>query len=117
MDRPDSAPVVVCRLGRRLVGDDGQAPSEHETRLLAAAEEPRPALLRTARLGAIDYLDVERFIAEKLKSGHGPKQVREMVSILSLIMKCAVKANARKDNPAAGHELRVPHRRVRKSRC
>ena len=27
-------------------------------------------------------------------------------------MKCAVKANARRDNPAAGHELRVPRRRV-----
>ena len=66
----------------------------------------------SARLGAIDYLDVERFISEKLKSGHGPKQVREMVTVMSLIMKCAVKANARKDNPAAGHELHVPHRRV-----
>ena len=66
----------------------------------------------TARLGSIDYLDVEQFIAEKLKSGHGPKQVREMVTVLSLIMKCAVKANARRDNPAAGHELRVPRRRV-----
>ena len=35
-----------------------------------------------------------------------------MLSVLSLIMKCAVKANARKDNPAAGHELRVPQRRA-----
>ena len=42
-----------------------------------------------------------------------PKQVREMVTVLSLIMKCAVKANARRDNPAAGHELHVPYRRVR----
>jgi hypothetical protein len=67
---------------------------------------------RGARLGTIDYLDVEGFIAEKLKSGHGPKQVRQMVSILSLIMKCAVRANARKDNPAAGHALRVPQRRA-----
>jgi len=67
----------------------------------------------TARLGGIDYLDVERFIAEKLKGGHGPKQVREMVTVLSLIMKCALKANARRDNPAAGHKLHVPYRRVR----
>ena len=52
------------------------------------------------------------FISEKLRSGHGPKQVREMVTVMSLIMKCAVKANARKDNPAAGHELHVPRRRV-----
>jgi integrase len=65
-----------------------------------------------ARLGAIDYLDVERFMAEKLGSGHGVKQVRQMLSVLSLIMKCAVKANARRDNPAAGHELRVPQRRA-----
>lgn len=64
------------------------------------------------RLGAIDYLEVERFITEKLASGHGRKQVRQMVSVLSLIMKCAVKANARKDNPAAGHELRAPHGRA-----
>ncbi len=66
----------------------------------------------SSRLTAIDYLDVERFIAAKLGSGHGPKQVREMVSIMSLIMKCAVRANARRDNPAAGHQIRVPHRRV-----
>ena len=65
-----------------------------------------------AQLGAIDYLDVERFIADKLGSGHGPKQVRQMVSVLSLIMKCAVRANARRDNPAAGHQLRVPVRRA-----
>ncbi len=52
------------------------------------------------------------FISEKLRSGHGPKQVREMVTVMSLIMKCAVKANARKDNPAARHELHVPRRRV-----
>jgi hypothetical protein len=27
-------------------------------------------------------------------------------------MKCAVKSNARKDNPAAGHQLKVPRNRV-----
>jgi integrase len=66
----------------------------------------------SAPLTAIDYLDVERFIADKLASEHGPKQVREMISIVSLIMKCAVRANARRDNPGAGHELRVPPGRV-----
>ena len=65
-----------------------------------------------AKLGTIDYLDVERFIAEKFKAGHGAKHVSEMVTVLSLVMKCAVKANARKDNPAAGHELRVPRGRA-----
>lgn len=63
-----------------------------------------------ARLGAVDYLDVERFIARKLANGHGPKQVREMVTVVSLVMQCAVRANARRDNPAAGHRLPVPRR-------
>jgi integrase len=67
------------------------------------------------RLGAIDFMDVERLIAQKLEAGYGAKQIREMVTVISLIMKCAVRANARKDNPATGHELRVPRRRVRAS--
>jgi integrase len=37
------------------------------------------------------------------------------VTVVSLIMKCAIKSNARKDNPAAGHELRVPRQRVRQA--
>src|SRR5713101_7586211 len=59
-------------------------------------------------LASIDFVDIERFIAAKLKAGNGPKHVREMVSILSLIMKSAVKSNARKDNPAAGHRIKIP---------
>ena len=35
-----------------------------------------------------------------------------MVSVVSLIMKYAIRANARRDNPAAGHQLRVPVRRA-----
>ena len=46
----------------------------------------------SAALTAVDYLDVERFIADKLTSGHGPKQVREMVSIVSLIIDAVVQA-------------------------
>jgi integrase len=66
-------------------------------------------------IAAIDWMDVERFIADRLKAGHGAKHVREMVTVVSLIMKCAIKSNARKDNPAAGHELRVPRQRVRQA--
>jgi len=35
-----------------------------------------------------------------------------MVNVVSLIMKCAIKGNALRDNPAAGHELRVRKTRV-----
>ncbi|HET9077183.1 MAG TPA: N-terminal phage integrase SAM-like domain-containing protein, partial [Acidimicrobiales bacterium] len=62
----------------------------------------------SCQLGAIDYLDVERFIADKLRDGHGAKQVREMVTVISLIMQCAIRTNARRDNPAMGHLLRLP---------
>lgn len=64
-------------------------------------------------MGAIDYLEVEQFIAAKLREGLSPKKVRDAVSVVSLVMKCAVRANARKDNPAAGHAIRVPRRKVR----
>lgn len=64
------------------------------------------------RLSEIDYLDVEQFIAAKLDSGLSAKKVRDAVSVLSMIMKCAVRANARKDNPAAGHHIDVPRRKL-----
>jgi integrase len=64
-------------------------------------------------MGNIDYMDVERFVAAKLSAGMSPKKVQDAVSVISLIMKCAVKSNARKDNPAAGHEIRVPRRKMR----
>jgi integrase len=65
------------------------------------------------RLASIDYMDVERFIATELRAGLGPKKVRDAVSVVSLIMRCAVRANARKDNPAAGHDIEVRRRKVR----
>lgn len=58
------------------------------------------------RLGDISYLDIEMFIADVLDEGLSPKYVRECVSAVSLIMKLAVKANLRLDNPAAGHSFR-----------
>jgi integrase len=64
-------------------------------------------------LAAIDFLDVERFIADKLEDGHSVKHVREMVTIVSNVIKTAMRANARKDNPAAGHALQPPRKRIR----
>ncbi len=65
------------------------------------------------RMGLIDYLEVEQFIAKKLRQGLSPKKVRDAVSVVSLVMKCAVRAKARNDNPAAGHEIKVRRRKVR----
>jgi len=48
-------------------------------------------------MGAIAYLEVEQFIAAKLRQGHSPKKVRDAVSVVSFVMKCAVRANARND--------------------
>ena len=63
-------------------------------------------------MSSIDYLDVEQFIAHKLDQGLSAKKVRDAVSVISLIMKCAVRSNARKDNPAADHQIRVPRRKL-----
>lgn len=59
----------------------------------------------------IDYADVEEFIAGKLEAGLSPKYVRDMVSVVALIMDGAIRAKARRDNPAHGH--RIPRRRRR----
>ena len=65
------------------------------------------------RIVDIDYLDVESFLADRLAAGLSPKRVREALSVLSLIMKCAVRSGVRRDNPAAGHELPIRRRKVR----
>lgn len=64
------------------------------------------------RLGDIDYLDVEMFIADLLEEGLSSKYVRECLCVLSLIMKLAVKSRLRLDNPAAGHSLPTQTRRI-----
>lgn len=64
------------------------------------------------RIGTISYTDVESFISSKLEAGLGAKHVREMVNVLSLIMNTAVRANAIRANPAAGHKLHVRRRRI-----
>lgn len=60
-------------------------------------------------MNRIDYAEVERFISDKLGDGHSAKRVRDMVSIVSLIMKLAMKSKARRDNPAKEHT--IPHRK------
>ncbi|MGA8725374.1 MAG: tyrosine-type recombinase/integrase [Acidimicrobiales bacterium] len=61
----------------------------------------------------IDYQDVEEFIADRLSSGLSPKYIRECVSVLSLVMKAAMRSKVRRDNPAAGHSIAVRRRRIR----
>jgi integrase len=65
------------------------------------------------KVAQIDYVDVEDFISDRLAAGLSPKYVRECVLVLSLIMRLAVKGNIRRDNPAAGHELKVRQRKLR----
>jgi len=65
------------------------------------------------QVAALDFMSVEDFIADRLTEGHGPKQVREMVSILSLIMKAAMLGRARNDNPAKDHTVPMPSRKIR----
>ena len=64
------------------------------------------------RLSDIDYMDVEDFIAHQLNRGLSPKFTRDCVSVLSLIMKSAVRANLRRDNPAADHHIPIPKRKL-----
>jgi len=60
----------------------------------------------------ITYMVVEEFIAHLLAKGLNPKHVRDCVSVLSLVMKAAVRANVRKDNPAAEHHIPIPRRKL-----
>ena len=66
----------------------------------------------TRMQGSIDWVEVEQFIAGKLADGHSPKRVRDMVSIVSSIMKSAVRAGLRRDNPAADHSIPVRRAKV-----
>ena len=66
----------------------------------------------TRMQGSIGWVEVEQFIAGKLADGHSPKRVRDMVSIVSSIMKSAVRAGLRRDNPAADHSIPVRRAKV-----
>ena len=63
-------------------------------------------------LSDISYIDVEEFITHLLGQGLSPKYTRDCVSVLSLVLKSAVRANVRKDNPAADHNIPVPRRKL-----
>ena len=65
------------------------------------------------QIASIDFMHVEDFIAAQLKAGQSPKQVKEMVSICSLIMKAAVLGRARNDNPAKDHTVPMQSRKIR----
>jgi integrase len=64
------------------------------------------------RIADIDYMDVEDFIAHLVNRSLSANFTRDCVSVLSLIMKTAVKANLRKDNPAADHHIPIPKRKL-----
>lgn len=64
-------------------------------------------------MGSIDYAAVELFLADRREKGLGPKTLRERLSVLSLILKFAVKARALSENPAAGHEVVVRRNKLR----
>jgi len=50
-------------------------------------------------LASIDYMGVERFIAEKLTEGKlGPKKVRDWVSVVSPVVQAAVRSGVRRDS-------------------
>jgi integrase len=63
-------------------------------------------------LSDISYIDVEEFITHLLGQDLSPKYTRDCVSVLSLVLKSAVRANVRKDNPAVDHNIPVPRRKL-----
>jgi integrase len=65
------------------------------------------------KVGSIDYAAAELFLADRRDKGLGPKVVRECLSVLSLVLKFAVKARALGENPAAGHEIVVRRKKLR----
>ena len=67
------------------------------------------------RQNSIQWIDVERFIAAKLTAGHSPKRVRDMVSVVSAVLKMAVRGGLRRDNPGADHT--IPARRSKVGRA
>lgn len=64
-------------------------------------------------MSRVDWAEVERFIGIKLQAGMSPKKVRDMVSVVSLIMKTAIRSGARKDNPATGHTIPMRRQKLR----
>ena len=63
------------------------------------------------KINSIEWLEVELFAASLLEKELSAKTVRETLSVLSLIMKTAMRARVIRENPAAGHTM--PSRRQR----
>lgn len=62
-------------------------------------------------IAGIDYQDVEAFIVDLHQRGYSPKTVRDCVSVLALVMKAAVRARVIRENPGAGHNVKVTRQR------
>ncbi|MDP8974926.1 MAG: site-specific integrase [Actinomycetota bacterium] len=62
-------------------------------------------------ISAIDYQDVASLIVELLGQGLSSKTIRDCVSVLSLVMKGALRAKVIRENPAAGHHIKVARQR------
>ncbi len=67
--------------------------------------------LEESRSSEIDWLEIELFLTKLLERGLSPKTARETPSVLSQIMKTALRGRVIRENPAAGHSM--PTRRQR----
>ena len=63
------------------------------------------------KINSIEWLEVELFATSLLERELSAKTVRETLSVLSLIMKTAMRTRVIRENPAAGHTM--PSRRQR----
>ena len=61
------------------------------------------------KINSIEWLEIELFATSMLEKDLSTKTVRETLSVLSLIMKTAMRARVIRENPAAGHTM--PSRR------
>lgn len=67
---------------------------------------------RGRRITSIDWIEVELFAASMLERELSTKTVRDTLSVLSQIMKTAMRARALRENPAAGHSMPTRRRRT-----
>jgi len=134
-DRLDDARRYLAGLGGGLVRGEFVDPAQARTRFDDWAEMwwqtttgLRPTTRRIYRyfldrhvlpyfggrkVGSIDYATVELWLADRRKAGLSPKTVRESLSVLSLVLKFAVKSKALSQNAAAGHDVTVRRRKLR----
>jgi hypothetical protein len=62
-------------------------------------------------IAGIDFQDVDSFIVELFRRGYSAKTVRDCVSVLSLVMKAALRTKVIREIPAAGHHVKVARQR------